>query len=249
MLGPLTPIQLRVLGALAEKAATVPDTYPMTLNGLRTACNQKNSREPVSDYGDAELRATLDDLKAAGLVRFVHASHGARTTKFRHVLDDALDLTPAELAVLTVLMLRGPQTVNEVRTRTERAHPFADNDEVAAVLDGLATGDRPLVVEVGRQPGEKQDRWMHLLGGPALSEQSSPAPDGVAADAGVDDERPPIGDLAAADPADGADVALAVATPTTPTLQPPSADAIGALVARIVELEERVATLEALLED
>lgn len=166
--GPLTPIQQRVLGALAEKAATVPDTYPMTLRGLQTACNQKNNREPVTDHPEGEIQAALDELKARHLVRFVYASHGARSTKFRHVLDERLGLEAGELALVTALLLRGPQTLNELRARTERAHAFASNDEVATTLEGLAARTDPVVVHLPRQPGQKETRWAHLLGdGPA----------------------------------------------------------------------------------
>ena len=146
--GTLSPVEQRVLGALAEKEATVPDTYPMTLRGLQSACNQKNSREPVTDLDEATVQRTLDELKARNLVRFVYASHGARTTKFRHVLHERLELDPAELALLTVLLLRGPQTVNELRTRTERAHAFADGEAVLAALQGLAERPEPLVVHL-----------------------------------------------------------------------------------------------------
>jgi len=175
--GPLTPIQQRVLGALAEKAATVPDTYPMTLRGLQTACNQKNNREPVTDHAEAEIQGALDELKARHVVRFVYASHGARSTKFRHVLDERLGLDPGELAIVTALLLRGPQTLNELRTRTERAHAFASNDEVATTLEGLAARTDPVVVHLPRQPGQKETRWAHLLGdGP---DERLPAPAAV----------------------------------------------------------------------
>jgi uncharacterized protein len=163
--GPLTATEQRVLGALAEKEATVPDTYPMTLRGLQSACNQKNNREPVTDLDEHAVQVTLDELKARNLVRFVYASHGARTTTYRHVLHERLGLEPAELAVLTPLLLRGPQTVNELRVRTERAHAFDGNDEVLATLEHLAGRDEPLVVHLPRQSGQKETRWMHLLGG------------------------------------------------------------------------------------
>ncbi len=166
MVDVLTAEQLRILGSLAEKEATVPDTYPMTLNGLQTACNQKNNREPVTDLDTFTIQRTLDDLKAAGYVRFVFPSHGARSTKYRHVLDEKLRVDAAELALLTVLVLRGPQTLNELRTRTERAHTFTDNELVEATLEDLAARDEPLVVHLARQPGQKETRWMHLLGGP-----------------------------------------------------------------------------------
>lgn len=163
--GPLTSTEQRVLGALAEKEATVPDTYPMTLRGLQSACNQKNNREPVTDLDEHAVQVTLDELKARNLVRFVYASHGARTTKYRHVLHERLGLAPDELAVLTPLLLRGPQTVNELRVRTERAHVFESNDEVLATLERLADRDEPLVVHLPRQSGQKETRWLHLLGG------------------------------------------------------------------------------------
>ncbi|HAS11021.1 MAG TPA: DUF480 domain-containing protein [Acidimicrobiaceae bacterium] len=207
--GPLTPIQQRVLGALAEKAATVPDTYPMTLRGLQTACNQKNNREPVTDHTEGEIQAALDELKARHLVRFVYASHGARSTKFRHVLDERLGLEAGELALVTALLLRGPQTLNELRTRTERAHAFASNDEVATTLEGLAARTDPVVVHLPRQPGQKETRWAHLLG-------------------------------------DGPDERLPAPTAVTPA---PAAAGGEGLAARVAELEERVAALEALLTD
>jgi len=204
--GPLTPEQQRVLGALAEKEATVPDTYPMTLRGLQAACNQRNSRDPVTAYDERTVQATVDELKARNLVRFVHASHGARTTKYRHVMHERLSLEPPELALLAVLLLRGPQTVNELRARTERAHAFADVDEVVGALEALANRAEPLVVHLPRLSGQKETRWTHLLGGE------------------VDIE------------------ALAVAAPAPPSTAPRAG-----LDARVAELEDRVAALEAIL--
>lgn len=235
MVDPFTDRQLRVVGSLAEKAATVPDTYPMTLRGLQSACNQRTSREPVTDYDEHTIQVVLDELKARGVVRFVYASHGARTTKYRHVLDEQLDLEPGEMALLTVLMLRGPQTLNELRTRTERAHAFADNDEVAQVLEGLAGRPEPLVVHLPRQPGQKETRWMHLLGGePGESGSSSPS--------GRADDRP------------SGPVAMDVGTPPVEAGTPPEGSRVptveagaAGLEARVAELEERVAVLEALL--
>ena len=181
MIEPLTPTQLRVLGSLVEKQMTVPDTYPMTLNGLQAACNQKNNREPVTDYDSFTVQTTLDELKATGYVRFLHPSHGARTTKYRHVLDDRLDLDGAELALLSVMMLRGPQTTGELRTRTERAHDFPDVDTMVEILEDLAARDEPLVVLLPRQVGQKETRWMHLLAGEvdveALTVTTGPEPD------------------------------------------------------------------------
>ena len=156
----LDPEQVRVLACLVEKEATVPDAYPLTRNALRQACNQTSSRDPVVAFDDLTVQRALEALKNAGFVRFVHPSHGERSTKFRHVLDERLDLDRAELAVLAVLALRGPQTAAEVRTRTERAHAFPSVDDVDDVLRRLAGRDEPLVVELPRR------RWAHLLGGP-----------------------------------------------------------------------------------
>jgi uncharacterized protein YceH (UPF0502 family) len=168
---PLTDVEVRVLGCLVEKERTVPDTYPMTLNGLRTACNQSSSRDPVVAYDEGEVTRALDALKDEHLVRFVHAAHGSRTTKYRQVLDEALDLDAPQLALVAVLMLRGPQTGGELRTRTDRLHAFESVDEVESTLASLAARDEPLVRCIGRQPGQRDDRWAHLLSGepPALA--------------------------------------------------------------------------------
>lgn len=157
-------VERRILGTLIEKEATVPDTYPMTLKGLLAGCNQKNNREPVTDLDSFTVQRTLDGLKARGVVRYVHPSHGARATKFRHVLGEVLDLDPGELALVSVLLLRGPQTLSELRTRAERAASFESLDAVEEALEGLARRDDPLVVHLERQPGQKETRWMHLLG-------------------------------------------------------------------------------------
>lgn len=162
----LDPVQQRVLGALLEKERTVPDTYPMTLNGLRSACNQSSGRVPVMQLSDTEVTEALTELRAMGLTRVIHPSHGARQPKYRQVLDEVLHLDDAERAVLTLLLLRGPQTPGELRSRSERLHPFASVDEVDAVLAALAGRTRPLVRELERRPGQKEARWVHLLGQP-----------------------------------------------------------------------------------
>jgi uncharacterized protein YceH (UPF0502 family) len=128
----------------------------MTLNGLVTACNQSSNRWPVVVYDAATVQRTVDDLKDAGLVRFVHPSHGERTTKFRQVIDERLALLPTEAAVLCVLLVRGPQTVAEIRTRTERLHAFDSVEEVEAALHGLASREQPLVRPLDR-------RWTHTF--------------------------------------------------------------------------------------
>lgn len=148
--------QVRVLGCLLEKERTVPDSYPMTLNGLVTACNQSSNRAPVVAYDAGTVQRAVDDLKEMGLVRFVHPSHGERTTKFRQVIDERLTLLPTEAAVLCILFVRGPQTVAEIRTRTERLHAFDSHAEVEQALRGLAGREQPLARPVDR-------RWTHTF--------------------------------------------------------------------------------------
>jgi uncharacterized protein len=169
----LTAEAVRVLGCLAEKERTVPDTYPLTLKALVTACNQSSNRWPVVQYDAGAVQRTLDDLKADGFVRFVHPSHGERSTKFRHVLGERLGLEPAEVAVLAVLFLRGPQTAAELRSRTDRLHAFGSTGEVEDALRSLAARDDPLVRLLDRRPGEREARWLHLL---------APAPTGPTPD-------------------------------------------------------------------
>lgn len=164
----LSAEEVRVLGCLVEKEATVPDSYPLTLNSLRTACNQSTSRDPVVSYDDHTVERALASLRARGLTRTVHSTSN-RATKYRHVLPDVLGLDPAETAVLAVLMLRGPQTVGELKSRAERQHTFASSEETAAVLARLA--ERGMVRRLDRQPGQKDARWMHLL-----SPVATPAP-------------------------------------------------------------------------
>jgi uncharacterized protein YceH (UPF0502 family) len=159
----LTAPQSRVLGCLMEKQATTPEAYPLTLKALTTACNQTSSRHPVVDYDTQLVETTALALKGKGLVRVVHPAHGERATRYRHVADEALGLDDAARAVVSVLLLRGPQTVAELRSRTERQHPFASLDEVEATLAALAGGTRPMVVQLERQPGQKEPRWLQLL--------------------------------------------------------------------------------------
>lgn len=173
---PLSEEAVRVLGCLVEKEATVPDAYPLTLNALRSACNQTSSRDPVVSYDDLTVQRSLDALKAAGLVRFVHPSHGERATKFRHTADEQLGLDHAALSVLSLLALRGPQTTGELRTRAERQHRFDSSADVEAVLAQLAGREQPLVVELPRRPGHHGTRWTHLLCGPVDAEALAMAP-------------------------------------------------------------------------
>jgi uncharacterized protein YceH (UPF0502 family) len=167
---PLTPEQLRILGVLIEKEATTPDQYPLTMNGLLTGCNQTSNRTPVVSWGPDEVEPVLAELRQAGLVRVVH-SPSNRAEKYRHVAGEAWELGPGELAVLAVLALRGPQTVNELRTRTERYGGLEDLGGVDGVLHRLKNRyDHPWVVRLERQAGQREERWAHLLAGEVTAE-------------------------------------------------------------------------------
>ena len=157
--------ELRVIGSLIEKELTTPQQYPLTLNALVLACNQTSNRNPIVTYEERAVENTVLGLKDQGLARVVHPSHGRSATRYRQILHEALRLEREELAVLGVLMLRGPQTLNELKTRTDRAADFSDLDAVDRTLDALAGREEPLVVRIPRQPGQREDRYAHLLGG------------------------------------------------------------------------------------
>lgn len=161
----LTPVSARILGALVEKQLTTPQQYPLTLNAVLAACNQTSSRNPVVSYDERLVDTTLASLKSRGLVRFVHPSHGRSATRYRQVLDEVLHLDTNELALLAVLLLRGPQTVGELRARTERMAEFTDLRHVEEELEALASRDDPLVARLVREPGRKEERWTQLLAG------------------------------------------------------------------------------------
>lgn len=161
---PLNPVEQRVLGSLMEKQRTVPATYPLSLNALRTACNQASSRDPVVDYDDETLESALRELRQRELVRVVWADRGRRTLKYHQRLDEHLALQPDERALVTVLLLQGQQAPGELRTRTERLHTFADREAVEACLRRMAALPTPLVKELPRRPGQQDHRWVHLLG-------------------------------------------------------------------------------------
>ncbi len=155
-----------MLACLIEKEATVPDSYPLTLNALRLACNQATNRHPIVAYEDRAVEAALLSLKSIGLVRFVFPSHGGRTVRYRQTADERWRLSPAELGALSVLVLRGPQTTAEIRTRAERIAGGASQSEVEEALDALAgRSPEPLAVRLERRPGERDQRWSDLLTG------------------------------------------------------------------------------------
>ncbi|KWT83840.1 MULTISPECIES: YceH family protein [unclassified Variovorax] len=162
----LSAVETRVLGVLAEKQRTVPDSYPLTLNTLVSGCNQKTSRNPLMELSETEAQAALDSLKGYSLVM---ESSGGRVARYEHNIERVLRVPSQSTILLTVLMLRGPQTAGELRIASERMHNFADISSVEAFLDELA--ERPagaLVVKLGRLPGARESRWMHLLAGPPL---------------------------------------------------------------------------------
>jgi uncharacterized protein YceH (UPF0502 family) len=168
----LSLLETRVLGVLAEKQRTVPDSYPLTLNSLLSGCNQKSSRDPVMDASEAEVAVALDSLRGLSLIV---ESSGGRASRYAHNIEKVLHIPTQSTALLTMLMLRGPQTAGELRINCERLHKFADIASVESFLEELATrADGGLVVELPRQPGSRENRWMHLLSGtPVLDERTS----------------------------------------------------------------------------
>ena len=202
----LSAEEVRVLGCLIEKQQTTPEYYPLTLNALLTACNQTSNRHPVVGFGQQQVALAIDGLRTnQRLARVVFAGSGSRVDRYKHIIDERLGLSPAEISVLGILLLRGAQTIGEIKGRTERMHPFETLDEVERVIDRLANGtippdldefpderdsgmlatarrsdatveplvegyarpwEGPLVVRIPRQPGQKDGRIMHTLGGP-----------------------------------------------------------------------------------
>ena len=172
----LSPVEARVIGSLAEKQLTTPQQYPLTLNALVVACNQTSNRDPVVVYDDSVVEPALSSLKDSGLLRFVHPGHGRSATRYRQVLDERFGLDARGLSLLAVLLLRGSQTVGELRARTERMADFDSLDEVQRELGRLADGTDPLVARVPRRPGQKEERWVQLLAGERLETDSMTEP-------------------------------------------------------------------------
>ena len=156
----LAPIELRVLGCLIEKQRTTPEQYPLTLNALRLACNQATNREPVMELDESQVRTAAQHLGTLGWARLA-TGPGSRTAKYRQLFGEALDLLPSEVSILGVLMLRGPQTVAELKTRTERLYHFGSNEDVTQTLTRL--DEKELVHLLLKQPGQREERWTHLL--------------------------------------------------------------------------------------
>jgi uncharacterized protein YceH (UPF0502 family) len=156
----VTPEEVRVLGALVEKQRTTPDQYPLSLNALRLACNQSTNRDPVVEFDEPTIRQALERLARRRWVRLASGA-GSRATKYRQLFDEALGLSGAEVSVLAVLMLRGAQTPGELRSRTERLHRFEGQHDLAETIERLA--ERDLVIRLDRRPGQKEERYAHLL--------------------------------------------------------------------------------------
>ncbi|HSI87982.1 MAG TPA: YceH family protein [Pyrinomonadaceae bacterium] len=161
----INEIEARVLGSLAEKQLTTPEYYPLTLNALMAACNQKSNRDPVMSLGESEILAAIDSLRDKNLVYLYYGST-SRTVKYKHMMPQIFELEPEGIAVMTLLLLRGPQTAGEIRGRADRLHEFGGIGKVQQALDELAARPEPLVTKLDRQPGQKEQRYAHLLSGP-----------------------------------------------------------------------------------
>ena len=173
----LNPIEVRVLGSLIEKQITTPEYYPLTLNSLTAACNQKNNRSPVTSYAESEVDDALYTLREKNLAYVFHGST-SRVPKYKHVVPEVMHLSPPEVAAMCVLMLSGPQTLGEIRTRGYRLYEFSGLEEVEETLRGLAAReDEPLALKLPRQPGQKDARYVHLLSGmPDVEEMMESVP-------------------------------------------------------------------------
>lgn len=179
----LTPEEVRVLGCLAEKELTTPQQYPLTLNALVAACNQSSNRDPVVSYDESTVEQAVTRAKERGMARFIHPSHGRSALRYRHELAEQLGIDRRQLALLAVLMLRGPQTAGELRARTERMAELEGIGEVEAELSALARREDPLVARLGRSPGQKEERFVHRLApvpapsaAPVAMDRTAPAP-------------------------------------------------------------------------
>jgi uncharacterized protein len=227
----LSPEEARALGCLLEKERTTPDGYPLSMNALVSACNQSTNRSPVVSYSEDTVEAALDQLRERGFVRR-GVYPGSRVIKYKHVLEEALGLGPSELALIGVLLLRGPQTPGELKSRTERLHAFADAAALQDTLDGLFTRDEPLAKRLEREPGQKEARVRELLTDPAGDVTAAP------------DEGTVVWN-----PEPGAAGAPAATPAPAPTAAPaPAGDGAADLTDRLEALEAEVATLRRDLE-
>ena len=164
MLTELNEIETRIVGCLVEKQLTTPEYYPLTLNALVAACNQKSNREPVTNYGEQEIERALEILRDKNLV-YVFYGSSSRVPKYKHMLPSVYELDERETALVSVLMLRGAQTIGELNQRTGRLYEFSGLNEISETLDSLAKREEPIVLKLERQPGQKEGRYAHLLSG------------------------------------------------------------------------------------
>jgi len=172
MLDQLTDVEARVLGSLVEKQLTTPEYYPLTLNALTAACNQKSNRDPVVSYDESTVTGAIDTLREKNLV-YLYYGTSSRTVKYKHMVPGVYQLDESGVAILAVLLLRGPQTIGELRERTGRLHEFGGLGEVQETLDELTRRDEPLVVKLERQAGQKEARYAHLLSGEVTQEAAA----------------------------------------------------------------------------
>lgn len=231
-------VEARVVGSLVEKELTTPQQYPLTLNALVQACNQTSNRDPVMDASETAVQSALDSLKAKRVVRFVFPSHGRSAVRYRHVLDEVVGLDERQRSLVAVLLLRGAQTLGELRTRTERMAEFDGLADVAAELRRMAERDEPLIVRLERRPGQKEERFMHLLAGPP-------------SEAGAAGSAPAVGTVGAPGPA--AMAPASAADPGTAGGLPGAGDPVdGALAdlrAEVGELRAQVAAISAAVDE
>jgi uncharacterized protein len=229
--GELTDVEQRVLGCLIEKRWTTPDQYPLSLNALRLACNQSTNRDPVTHYDEGQVRDAAQRLSRYGLARLASGA-GSRATKYRHLAEEGLGLDREHLAILCVLILRGPQTPGELKSRSERMAPIASLADVERILGELA--EKGYTARVGRRPGQKEDRYRQLLGGDGGAQEEPIA-------AGGFDE--PVGEHRYEEPP------RTYVEPSPSYDEPAPAHDNGALEARVAALEAEVADLKAQLAD
>jgi uncharacterized protein YceH (UPF0502 family) len=241
----LTDVEQRVLGCLIEKRWTTPDQYPLSLNALRLACNQSTNRDPVTHYDEGQVRDAAQRLSKYGLARLA-SGHGSRATKYRHLAEEGLGLDREQLAILCVMLLRGPQTPGELKTRSDRMTHLESLVDVERVLGEL--GDKGYAERVARRPGQKEDRFRHLLGGDGgdVSDVSAELP--IAA-GGFDEPVAPAIAREVTERSHEPGPAPAPAADREPALAPAAAHDNGALEARVAALEADVAALRAQLAD
>jgi uncharacterized protein YceH (UPF0502 family) len=228
--GELSPVEQRVLGCLIEKRWTTPEQYPLSLNALRLACNQATNRDPVTNYDEHTVRDAAQRLSKYGLARLA-SGHNSRATKYRHLAEESLGLDREHLAVLSVLLLRAPQTPGELKQRTERMVSLPTLADVERVLGEL--GDLGYATRLERRPGQKEDRYAQLLGGAG----DEPGAVSASAPAAVEASSPPP------------PTPLRAAPPPAPAPPAPPADDVADLQARVAALEDDLAQLRAQLAD